>query len=337
MVLVSLVSALPVLANPGIDAKQAEARQVLGELQQLSARLGRAVEAYDGASYRLGQIRGQLGVNRVEMRVARNNLRVADHRLARLLRDLYVSGGGDSTLAVILGAKSLDDVITRLDTASRLSSQAEQIVQAVRTFRNDVARRGAALRRARAVQSRLVAERAAAKQQIETGIAQRQQLLSSIKSEIITLKRNEAARQAALAAQARARLIAERIAQRRALNAVTVGATAQSPGAFGATVVPPSRSEAEVVSIAMRYLGDPYVWGTAGPNTLRLLRPGHVRVRPGRHLTTALRGRPVELRRRTCRRINSSLATSSSSPTSTTSGSTSGTTTTSKPHRPATS
>jgi peptidoglycan DL-endopeptidase CwlO len=267
MVLVSLVSALPVLANPGIDAKQAEARQVLGELQQLSARLGRAVEAYDGASYRLGQIRGQLGVNRVEMRVARNNLRVADHRLARLLRDLYVSGGGDSTLAVILGAKSLDDVITRLDTASRLSSQAEQIVQAVRTFRNDVARRGAALRRARAVQSQLVAERAAAKQQIETGIAQRQQLLSSIKSEIITLKRNEAARQAALAAQARARLIAERISQRRALNAVTVGATAQSPGAFGATVVPPSAIGSEVVSIAMRYLGDPYVWGTAGPNT----------------------------------------------------------------------
>ena len=95
--------------------------------------LGRAVEAYDGATYRLGQIRGQLAVNRVEMRVARNNLRIADHRLASLLRDLYISGGGDSTLEVILGAKSLDDVITRLDAASRLSSQAEQIVQEVRT------------------------------------------------------------------------------------------------------------------------------------------------------------------------------------------------------------
>jgi cell wall-associated NlpC family hydrolase len=221
------------------------------------------------------------------MRVARNNLRIADHRLASLLRDLYISGGGDSTLEVILGAKSLDDVITRLDTASRLSSQAEQIVQEVRTFRSDVARRGAALGRARAAQSQLVAERAAAKRQIENGIAQRQRLLSSIKSEIVTLQRKEAARQAALAAQARARLITERIAQRRALNAVAVGATVQSPGAvgatvhspgafgatvhspgaFGVTVVPPSAIGSEVASIAMRYLGDPYVWGTAGPNT----------------------------------------------------------------------
>jgi cell wall-associated NlpC family hydrolase len=132
-----------------------------------------------------------------------------------------------------------------------------------------------------------VAERAAAKRQIENGIAQRQRLLSSIKSEIVTLQRKEAARQAALAAQARARLITERIAQRRALNAVAVGATVQSPGAvgatvhspgafgatvhspgaFGVTVVPPSAIGSEVASIAMRYLGDPYVWGTAGPNT----------------------------------------------------------------------
>jgi cell wall-associated NlpC family hydrolase len=265
--LVSLVSALPVLANPGIDAKQAEARQVLGELQQLDVRLGRAVEAYDGATYRLGQIRAQLVVNRIEMKVAQSNLRIADHRLARYLRDLYISGGGDSTLEVILGARSLDDIITRLDTVNRLSSEDKQVLHEVRAFRTDVARRGAALQKARSAQSRLVAERAAAKRQIEDGIAQRQQLLSSIRGEIVKLKREEAARQAVLAAQARARLLAERIAQQRALNSVTVGATAQSPGVHGATVVPPSAIGSQVVSIAMRYLGDPYVWGSAGPNT----------------------------------------------------------------------
>jgi cell wall-associated NlpC family hydrolase len=264
---ISLLSALPVLADPGITAKQAEARQVLAELQQLNSRLGAAVEAYDGATYKLGQIRAQLVVNRGEMTVARHNLRVADSRLARHLRDLYISGGSDSTLEVILGAKSLDDVISRLDTANRVSASDAQVLQAVRTFRGDVARQGAALRKARAAQSRLVAQRAAAKRQIEDGIAQRHQLLSSIKGEIVKLQQQEAARQAVLAAQARARLISERIAQQRALSSVAVGATVQSPGPFGATVVPPSAVGSQVVSIAMRYLGDPYVWGTAGPST----------------------------------------------------------------------
>ena len=126
---------------------------------------------------------------------------------------------------MILGAKSLDDVISRLDTANRLSSEDAQVLGAVRTFRGVVEREGAALRKARAAQSRLVAQRAAAKRQIEDGIAERQRLLSSIRSEIDKLKREEAARQAVLAAQARARLLSERIAQQRALNSVAVGAT----------------------------------------------------------------------------------------------------------------
>jgi peptidoglycan DL-endopeptidase CwlO len=264
---VSLLAALPALANPGIRAKQAQARQVLGELQQLDIRLGKAVEAYDGATYRLGQIRAQLVVNRGEMKVARNNLRIADHRLASHLRDLYMSGGSDSTLEVILGAKSLDDVISRIDATGRLSSEDAQVSHEVRTFRADVAQQGLALRKARDAQSRLVAERAAAKRQIEDGIAERHRLLSSIKGEIVKLKREEAARQAVLEAQARAQLIQERIAQQRALNSVVVGATVQSPGTFGATVAPSSAVGTEVVSIAMRYLGDPYVWGAAGPST----------------------------------------------------------------------
>jgi cell wall-associated NlpC family hydrolase len=91
--------------------------------------------------------------------------------------------------------------------------------------------------------------------------------LSSIRDEIVKLKQQEAARQALLEAQARARLIQERIAQQRALHSVVVGATVQGAGAFPATVVAPSAIGAQVASIAMRYLGAPYVWGAAGPST----------------------------------------------------------------------
>ena len=46
---------------------------------------------------------------------------------------------------------------------------------------------------------------------------------------------------------------------------------------------------------ALTQRGKPYVWGAAGPGLLRLLRPGHVGVRPGGHLAAALHRGPVEL------------------------------------------
>jgi len=270
VVVAALVAAVPGFADP-IASKRAEAQQVLAQINQLDVSLGKAVEAYDAATVKLQHIRKQLTVNRFEMKVARKNLGAAEQRLAARLRALYVSGEGNSTLEVLLGAKSLDDVINRLDTANRVSDQDAQVLREVKLFRRQVAAHGAALQRAHRNQQRVVADRAAAKSRIESGLADRQRLLSSIKGEIVQLQKEQAARQAVLAAQARARLIQAQQQQQARLNATVVGATAQVPSSTGdpnavTTVAPPSHYGG-VVGVAMAQLGKPYVYGTAGPDT----------------------------------------------------------------------
>jgi cell wall-associated NlpC family hydrolase len=286
IVVAALVAAVPGFADP-IASKKAEAQQVLAEIDQLDVSLGKAVEAYDAANVKLDHIRKELSVNHFEMRIAKTNLKDAQSRLAARLRDLYVTGGGDSTLEVLLGSKSLDDVISRLDTASRVSDQDAQVLNEVRVFKHQIAVHGTLLQRAHRAQQRVVADRAAAKSRIESGLADRKRLLSSIKGEIAQLQKEEAARQALLAAQARARLVQQQQEQQARINATVVGVTVQAPAAPSTstsvsaspssspgpgnppavtTIAPPSQYGG-VVGVAMSELGKPYVWGTAGPDT----------------------------------------------------------------------
>jgi peptidoglycan DL-endopeptidase CwlO len=265
-----LVATLPALADPRIRAKEAQAQRVVAEVQQLNARLARATEAYDGANYRLSQIRAQLVVNRHELDVARANLRVARRRLGGMVRALYESGGQDSTLEVILGSRTLDDVLNRLETASRVSSLDEQVLRQVIARRLAVARRGRKLARARAAQKRVVAQRSAAKARIQQDLLKQRSLLASIHGQIVTLRQEQAAYEAQLAARARARLAAERFQEQQRLRAVVVGVTAQNPAGGSrpsASVVPPSPIGTRVVTGALRLLGAPYVWGAAGPTS----------------------------------------------------------------------
>ncbi|HST26159.1 MAG TPA: NlpC/P60 family protein [Gaiellaceae bacterium] len=264
---------MPGYADP-IAAKQAEAQHVLGEINQLDQNLGKAVEAYDASTLKLQHIRKELSDNQFQMKVAKSNLKVAEARLGARLRALYQSSDTDPTLTVLMGAKNLDDIINRLDTANRLSAQDAQVFKSVTLYRHQVAVHGALLVRAHRAQERVVADRAAAKAQIQSGIADRQRLLSSIKGEIATLKAQQAAQQAILAQQARARLVQQQAQAQARLNQTVVGATVQAPTTTTTsgdpstitTVAPPSQYGG-VVGVAMGQLGKPYVYGTAGPDT----------------------------------------------------------------------
>jgi cell wall-associated NlpC family hydrolase len=279
----ALLAAVPAGADQ-IGDKKAEAQHVLAEINQLDVRLGRAIEAYDASTIKLDHIRKELSTNRYEMSVALENKKRAEDRLARRLRELWISGQADPMVQVLTAANSLEDIIDRMDTANRVSAQDAQVLHQVRQYRHEVAVRGTALRRAHLAQQRVVSARAAAKAEIENGLADRKRLLSSIKSEIERLQAEEAARQALLAAQARARLVAQQQAAQARLNATVVGVTAQAPSpatsadpgssdAAGATVtssavttVAPPSQYGGVVGVAMAQLGKAYVWGAAGPD-----------------------------------------------------------------------
>ncbi len=234
----------------------------MGQLQQLSDSLERARSQYDAATYQLAKIQRELKQNKHELHIAKTNLRTSQKRIAQRLVSLYTSDQ-DSTLEVILGAKSLDDMITRIDNAKSVTALDTSILNQVKTYRTAVKRHGELLARAHAEQSRVVAQRAAAKNSIASKLGQEQGLLSSIRGQIAQMVAADRARQLQMAAVARQRLeLQHRLAQQQQADTV-VGVSAVTPASD--TVIAPPPTHGGVVSVALSQLGTPYVWAGSAP------------------------------------------------------------------------
>jgi cell wall-associated NlpC family hydrolase len=198
------------------------------------------IETYNAAQIKLNSIEADLRVNENRLAVAKANYQQAEDTLSARLVTLYTSGE-ESTLEVLLGSSSLDDLLDRVDTVNRLSEQDSRIVDEVRSFRTEIKEREAKLTMARSEQERIVAERAAKRDEIRSQLAERQRLLGSIKDQIANMQAAEQAQQQRLANQAETRVSND----------------------FGGN---PAGHYSGVVGVAMQYLGVPYVWGGASPS-----------------------------------------------------------------------
>jgi peptidoglycan DL-endopeptidase CwlO len=263
-------------ANPDVRAKQAQAQEIVAQVQALGEEVGAAAERFNGANYRLQQLTSELRMTRRDLTRARSMQRAAQDRLADRLVQLYTSDE-PGTLEVILGAESLDDVLEVLETRERVAGQDAAIVEQVHAYRTRVAQRAQQLRRARGEQANVVKQRAAERASIEAKLAERQRLLGSVRAEIAQLQAQERVHQAELERQARAALAARRrtIAERgtapREAHQHETAPVAAPTGQAASPPVAPSPADAsrgaQVVAIAMRYLGVPYKWGGASPST----------------------------------------------------------------------
>jgi cell wall-associated NlpC family hydrolase len=236
-----------------IGAKRAQARAVFVQLQQLDAAAQRANSRYQVASQKLRRVERQLRVNHQALGVARGNLGHAQRMLAKRLVEIYTTQDEQSSLAIILGARSFSEALSRIETASSMSKQDAALIQQVVSFKHQIVHHRTLLRVERVRQHRLVAARAAERNQIEGRLASERHLYSSVRAQIAQMI---SAQQAAQRAAARnARLAATQVATPK----VGFGAGATSTAVAGARY-------SSVVGIAMRYLGTPYVYGGASPS-----------------------------------------------------------------------
>jgi cell wall-associated NlpC family hydrolase len=255
----ALCAAASANASPGtVAAKQAQAQQVLAQIQQIDESMGAAVEQYNLANVRLAKIETDQRENRKQLKVTKANLKLAQASLAARLVTAYTTSQDDTTLSLLLGSTSFEDLLNRLEAVNSTSQQDASIVQQVASFKAAVQQHRAELAKAHSEQQTVVAQKAAQKQRIESQLASRRQLLSSIKGEIQRIKAAEAVQQRQLEAAAQSRLSAG--TQVPATEGV--GISASTPE--GSTVAPPG-VHGGVVGIAMRYLGVPYVWGGSTP------------------------------------------------------------------------
>jgi cell wall-associated NlpC family hydrolase len=251
-------------ADPSVSAKRAEAQSVLAQIQEIDGQLAHAIEAYNFANVKLDRIKGELETNSRHLTIARSSLKAAQAHLSERLVALYKGGGSGGTIEVILAAKSIDDLLDRIDAVDRVSAQDTRVLSEVKSFRAQVIERKGRLERAKKAQVQVVADKAAQRSSIEGQLAERQRLLSSIKDQIASLEAAERRRQERLAAQAQARFRASQ--QLAAAPEAAPQALIQSDSVQEAIAPAPDARYGGVVGIAMQYLGVPYVWGGASPS-----------------------------------------------------------------------
>jgi cell wall-associated NlpC family hydrolase len=250
-------------ADPTVDSKRAEAQDVLNQIQAIDSQLSHAVEAYNLANLRLERIDADLVTNGRHLGIARKSLKGAQAALASRLVTLYVNGDRSGGLEVLLGAESLDQLLNRMDAVERVTEQDTRVLREVKAFKSLVKVQKVKLRRARAAQERQVAERAAQRSTIEAQLHEREQMLASVREEIAQLEAEEAARQARLQAEARARIAAAGLEpENEATIAPPIDQLVASEPAPAAV---PDARYGGAVGIAMQYLGTPYAWGGASP------------------------------------------------------------------------
>ena len=240
-------------------------QSVLSQINGLDGSLERAVEAYNLATDKLHAIQGDLDVNLHELHIAKANLKRSQAALSKRLVTIYTSGNeANSTLGILLGAGSIDDMLSQIETNNRVSNQDLRINQQIIGFRAEVRKHRIELKNAEADAQQLVQERADQRASIQSQLAERRQLVDSIRSEIQQMKAEEARRQAELARQARERAAAAAAAPAPIVSNESTAAPETTPSPVAAPA-DGGGGNATVVQIAMRYLGIPYVYAGDSP------------------------------------------------------------------------
>ena len=273
----TLLLASGATADPSLGDKRVQAAAIVDQIEIIGEEVGAAAERYNGANLELRELTAQLADTRSDLADAKELRTISQERIAARVRQLYIQGDPESTLEVILGAKTLDDVLDRVDVVERVARQDTEIATAARVLRDRIARQEMRLENAERRQAAVVRQRAAEQQAIEAKLAERERLLASVKADIAEIEAAERRRQAEL--RRRAQLELER--QRRLADA-QAQASAQASGITTleegsqpaveflepAFTPPPADASkgAQVVAIALQYLGVPYRWGGASPS-----------------------------------------------------------------------
>jgi peptidoglycan DL-endopeptidase CwlO len=262
-------------STPQIRAEKSRERTVMAQVNQIGAQLQRVEDRAWNAQQRVAQVNQSLRRNEFRLHVARGNLKAAQKRLMARMYSLYVNGA-PSTIDVIAGAHSISQLISRAESAQVLSNQDAALGKQALSFEQAVQHRERQLQHLKRTREAALHELLADKQRKASELAHEKQLLASIHTTLQQLVSQEQARERAARAAALARLqaqLAEQAREKKAAAAAAAQQTSQSTPSTPTSIVPPpgppvasnGAGHPQAASIALQYLGVPYVYGGASP------------------------------------------------------------------------
>jgi 3D (Asp-Asp-Asp) domain-containing protein/peptidoglycan hydrolase CwlO-like protein len=151
------------------------------QLYSLRSSLDRARSRLARVQQRLDSAQRDRNTARRQLRIARRTLAIADARLGAQLRAIYEYDRPD-VLGVLLGAASLDDVITGLDSVNRTTASTGDLIAQTRRARARDVRRLHSLTRRTARLAQLQAAAAAAEATIVGSQAERAAYIASLRT-----------------------------------------------------------------------------------------------------------------------------------------------------------
>jgi len=243
-----LVGVAPAVAAPTVSDKQAEARRVKSQIDELDRKVEIAAEAYNEANMKHAAIVADIQETQAELDAANARIGELDVMLSTRAESMYRSGPL-SFLEVLLDASSFEEFASTWDLLTDINAGDAEAIAELKAVRREAERTANVLADREAEAKAVLDQMTANKNAVESQLAERQRLLAGIEGEIQAL---EAAEQARAEAAARAAVSRSR---------------ASSSAGTERSFPPPTRApRSEVVNIAMKYLGAPYRWGASGPN-----------------------------------------------------------------------
>lgn len=243
------------LTNKAIEAKRAQAAQAQQTLDRLQTDLEMRGEELGQIEDAVAQTREQVDQAEADLASATAEVQRTQGQLDQRAGSMY-RNGQINVVAVFLGATSFQDFITRLDMLRRIGMSDAALVVSVKDARDRVQTAKSALEAREAEQVALREQAREKAEQVQEALTAQKAFLGTINAQLKKLIAEERARQAKLAAERAARLAAARKA-----------AASHEHGkilAFNESLL--GGGHADVVAIAKKYLGVPYVWGGTSPS-----------------------------------------------------------------------
>lgn len=188
LVLVALIAVLgaavvPAARSATLQSEREKARALAAEVADLDARIDAAVARYARATQALEAVRDSVAANRRELRDARRQVDLARELLAEHARSIYKQAT-PTTVDVLFGAASFDDVVSELELLHRLGSGEADYLRALREGERALDERSLALAADEATAERLVAERAADLERLRGFLGERRELLAAAEASV---------------------------------------------------------------------------------------------------------------------------------------------------------